>query len=117
MLAPNIERLDSGTGFQYPVAALFEDHLRQITQHRLIFDHQNSLLAPPHPCDSRRLGLPDSDRLRARREIKSERATCSNLAGDFNPALMLFDDAVHGGQTEARTFAHFFRSEEWFEDA
>ena len=41
----------------------------------------------------------------------------SDLAFDFNPALMLFDDSVNGGQAETGAFANFFRREERLEDA
>src|ERR1035437_3308620 len=44
-------------------------------------------------------------------------AAVAGLAVDFNPALMLFDDAVDGGQAEAGALAHFLGGEERFKNA
>ena len=41
----------------------------------------------------------------------------ADLARDFHPALMLFQDAVNSGQAETGAFADFFGGKEWFEDA
>ena len=41
----------------------------------------------------------------------------TDFAGDFDPALVLLDDAVDGGQAEAGAFADLLGGEERFEDA
>ena len=46
-----------------------------------------------------------------------EGGAASDLAFDLDPALVLFDDSVNGGQSEAGAFANFFRREERLEDA
>src|ERR1017187_3527058 len=50
-------------------------------------------------------------------KINMESRSLARLAGDADPALMLLDNAEHGGQAEAGAFAHVLGVEERFENS
>ena len=54
-------------------------------------------------------------RLICDREINIEGGAVAGFAGGFDPALMLVDDAVNGGQAQAGTFADFLGGEKRLE--
>src|SRR5690349_3566007 len=49
------------------------------------------------------------------REKNSELCAAPDGGLNFNPAGVLLNDAVHGCETEASSFAEFLGSEKWFE--
>src|SRR5436309_2009684 len=51
------------------------------------------------------------------REKHLESAAAPHLAPDFDPALVLFDDAIDSGEAQTSTFADFLCGKERFKDA
>src|SRR5205809_368837 len=50
------------------------------------------------------------------RQEHAEGRALARLAGDLDPPMMLLNDAVHGGQTQARAFADFLGRKKRIED-
>ena len=46
MAFPDLQGFRAGTGFQHLVAAILQDQVRHVAQHRFVLDHQDGFLPP-----------------------------------------------------------------------
>src|SRR5205807_4124808 len=79
-------------------------------------DDQNSFLAAAHFAGRRGVAHFGFDNLGSSGEENFESGASANLAGDFNPSFVLFNNAINSGQTETGAFADFFGRKERLED-
>ena len=97
---------------------IFLEHLgHEFAEHRLILHQQDGF--PPAARDLERFILVvrlDGNRVQRGKE-NAEGGALADFAGHLHPALMLFRDAVNGGQPQAGAAADFLRGKERFKDA
>src|ERR1039458_9621200 len=115
-LVPDTQGFGAGPGLEHPVGLAFEKVADELAQHLLVFDHQDGFFTAAD-----RLGHHGSlggglGGTSGGGEIDLERGADANLAGDFGPALVLFDDAVNGGQAQTGALANLFGSKERLEN-
>src|SRR6185369_972439 len=84
--------------------------------HRLfVFDQQDGFVAAADR-NGFEIGSEGNRRLVGARQINMEGGADVQLAFDFNPALMLFNDAEYGCQAEAGAATDFLGGKERFEN-
>ena len=45
---PDLQGFRAGARFQHLIAAILQDQVRHVAQHRFVFHHQNRFVAAPH---------------------------------------------------------------------
>src|ERR1035441_4581750 len=114
-LVPDAQSFGPGTGLEHSVGLAFEKVADELAQHLLVFDHQDGFFAAADGLQNHgSLGGGLGGALGGG-EIDLECGADADLAGDFGPALVLFDDAINGGQPQAGALADLFGGKERLE--
>src|SRR5438046_1424293 len=81
----------------------------------LVLDEEHRRVATSHvtcrTTESRHRRVP------TRRQIDTKRRSCADDRLDIDPAAMLRNDTMRGGEPEPRPASDVLRREEWLEDA
>ena len=109
-----MERLDAGTGFEDFVALPLQQLAGEAAQADLVFNQQHLLVAPAWSLMEGGLGL-GARRFGTSGQEHLEDGPLADFTVHFDPSVMLFDNAVHGGQSETRSLPHRFGGEKRFE--
>src|SRR5947208_2361383 len=117
MLLPESERLDARTSINDPIAAVLQNRMRHIAQHRLVLHDEYRFFATLHQSSRRRLGFPSGHRFRMSGQKDSKSGALAWLARNLEPSFMLLDNAINRRQPEASALADLLRGEKRFEDA
>ncbi len=116
VLLPDHSGIVAAAGLQNPVSMFLKNAGDEFAHGALILDEQNSFRAAAHTDQRRRFFRLDFFRADVR-NINAKGRAFANGAFNFNPTLMLLDDAVNGGQPKAGAFADVFGGEKRFKNA
>ncbi len=118
VLAPDVEGGAAGGGFEDGVTGEFEDIADEFAEGGFIFDDEDSFVAGALFLGFLGCGGDIGEDLDFvdGGEVDLEDGAAVEFTGDGDPAAVLFNDAVDGGEAESGAFADFFRGEEGFED-
>ena len=115
---PNLKGFLAGGGFENLIAAFFEDFAGHVPQDGFVFDNQNGFRAAGDNGGGKSPGfLSGGGDFAGGGKKHIERGAFSGFTIRFDPAFMLFDNAINRCQAEAGSFADIFRGEKRFEDA
>src|SRR4051794_29803150 len=112
---PDLEGFHAGGGFEDAVVIIEENDAGELTKDRLVLDEENGFFAAAHfggRAGIGRLGL-----FGGSGQENFENAAPVDLAGDLDPALVLFHDAINGGQPQTGALADFLGGKEGFKHA
>jgi hypothetical protein len=102
------------TGGQHPITLAFQYDLAQVQKRRFVFYQQDGLLTSPD-WFGHYFCLHFFYQVDVPRQINTEGRPQIRFAVYIDEAAILFDNAVHRGQTQAGAFPQLFGSKKWFE--
>ena len=117
MPLPDLHSFQAVGGFQHIETIALEQGAHEFGYGVIILDHQDCFrpgAGNPGGRLGRSLRLLDSG---VGWEINSKSGALPEHALDFNPAFVLFDDAIDGGQSQPCAFVDGLRREEGLKDA
>src|SRR6185437_10905794 len=98
------------------ISLTLKNFMRQLTQHRLIFDEQNRFTWSTAWCFRFDLGR-ESHLIEGSRQVNSKGRSFSDFALNSDVPPALFDDSIDSRQAQARAFVSRLRRKERFKNA
>ena len=116
MLFPEIERLNSRDGQQHRITAALQEIADEQAHGLFVFHDQDDFIATRQIVSDRRCFLFRMN-VFGGRQVDAKRRSFVHLTVNFDPAVVLFDNGINGGESQAGSLAGFLGGEKRFEDA
>jgi len=117
MFVPNSKRFHTRTCLQHSILITQENFRYEFANLRLVFNQEDCFISTLDPLRSDSHFANGSFYWTGGGKIDSEGRALPRFTGDFDPALVLLDDAIDGCQSQTGAFANRFRREKRLKNA